>query len=186
MGENTLLDALYNAWMRENRQKAYHVSYCAENKIRANIFTQVICFLVISCCIASCSLPRIVVLEDPLSPEEHLNLGVTYEANGELDNALEEYKKASKTLPLAYTYIGNIFFKKGEMKNAEVSYKRSIKEGSSPADACNNLAWLYYTEKENLDEAEELALRAIQLDPSKKDTYQDTLEKIRELKRATK
>ena len=172
--------------MKEKRQKAYYAPYRAKNKIHINVLMQAICFMMISCCIASCSLPRIVVLEDPLSPEEHLNLGVTYETNGELDNALEEYKKASKTLPLAYTYIGNIFFKKGEMKKAEVSYRRSIKEGSSPADACNNLAWLYYTEKKNLDEAEELALKAIQLNPSKKDTYQDTLEKIRELKRATK
>jgi tetratricopeptide (TPR) repeat protein len=147
---------------------------------------QVICFMVISCCIASCSLPRIVVLEDPLSPEEHLNLGVTYEMNGELDNALEEYKKAAKTLPLAHTYIGNIFFKKGELKDAEVYYKRAMKEDPNQADACNNLAWLYYTEKKNLDEAEELALKALQLDPSKKDTYQDTLEKIRDLQRATK
>lgn len=172
--------------MKEDRRKAYHVSYRAENKIRVNFFMQVICFMVLSCFIASCSLPRIVVLEDPLSAEEHLNLGVTYETNGELDNALEEYKKASKSLPLAYTYIGNIFFKKGELKDAEVYYKRAIKEEPNPADACNNLAWLYYTEKKNLDEAENLALKAIQLDPSKKDTYQDTLEKIRELKRATK
>jgi tetratricopeptide (TPR) repeat protein len=172
--------------MKNCRLKAYHVSYRAENKIHADFFIQVICFLVLSFGIASCSLPRIVLLEDPLSAEEHLNLGVTYEKNGELDNALEEYKKASKTIPLAYTYIGNIFFKKGELKDAEVNYKRAIKEEPYPADACNNLAWLYYTEKKNLEEAEKLTLKAIQLDPSKKDIYQDTLEKIRELKRATK
>lgn len=172
--------------MKEDRRIAYHVSYRAENKIRVNFLMQVICFMVLSCCMASCSLPRIVVLEDPLSAEEHLNLGVTYEMNGELDSALEEYKKASKSLPLAYTYIGNIFFKKGELEDAEVYYRRAIKEEPNPSDACNNLAWLYYTEKKNLDEAEKLALKAIQLDPSKKDTYQDTLEKIRELKRAAK
>ncbi len=141
--------------------------------------------MVLPVCIASCSLPRLVVLDDPLSPEEHLNLGVTYEMNGELDNALEEYKKASKTIPRAYTYIGNIFFKKGELKNAEIYYKRAIEQAPYPADACNNLAWLYYTEMKNLDEAEELALKALHLDPSKQDIYQDTLEKIRELKRAT-
>ena len=186
MGKNTLLDALYNAWMKEERQKAYYAQYRAKNKIHINILMQAIYFMVISCCIASCSLPRIVVLEDPLSPEEHLNLGVTYEMNGELDNALEEYKKASKTLPLAHTYIGNIFFKKGELKDAEVSYKRAIKKDPTQADAYNNLAWLYYTEKKNLDEAEGLVLKALQIDPSRKDTYQDTLEKIRELKRTTK
>ena len=38
--------------------------------------------------ISACSLPRIIVLEDPLSPEEHLNLGVAYERKGELDGAI--------------------------------------------------------------------------------------------------
>ncbi len=32
------------------------------------------------------------------------------------------------------------------------------------ADAHNNLAWLYYTKKENLDQAETLALKALELD----------------------
>ena len=31
---------------------------------------------------ASCSIPRIVVLRDPLTPEEHINLGVAYERAG--------------------------------------------------------------------------------------------------------
>jgi tetratricopeptide (TPR) repeat protein len=172
--------------MKEDRRKAYHVSYRAENKIRATFIMQVIFFMLLSCCLSSCSFPRIVILEDPLSPEEHLNLGVTYEMNGELDNALEEYKKASKSLPLAYTYIGNIYFQKGDFKNAEIYYKKALKEEPCSADAHNNLAWLYYTEKTNLDEAENLALKALQLDPSKKDIFQDTLEKIRELRRATK
>jgi len=53
------------------------------------------------------------------------------------------------------------------------------------ADACNNLAWLYYTKRENLDEAESLAMKAMELNPSKENIYGDTLEKIRELKKAT-
>ena len=35
---------------------------------------------------------------------------------------------------------------------------------------------------ENLNKAENLALRAMELDPSKIDVYRDTLEKVRELK----
>ena len=106
--------------------------------------------------------------------------------NGELDNALEEYKKASKKLPLAYTFIGNIYFQRGEFDNAEVHYKKAIKREPNHADAYNNLAWLYCTEKRNLNEAEDLVLKALQLNPSKQDIYQDTLEKIRDLKRETK
>lgn len=126
-----------------------------------------------------CAFPRIIVLDDPLSPEEHLNLGVTYEKKGELDNALKEYKVASKKLPAAYNYIGNIYFLKDELDMAELYYKKSINKNPKNADAYNNLAWLYFIEKKNLDEAEVLSLKAIDLNPAKKDIYQDTLEKIR-------
>jgi tetratricopeptide (TPR) repeat protein len=133
----------------------------------------------------SCSLPRIIVLDDPLSPEEHLNLGVTYEKNGEFDNALKEYNIASKKIALAYLYMGNIYFQKKAYESAEASYKKAIKEDPENADAYNNLAWLFYVRKENLGEAEALALKAIGLNHSKINKiniYQDTLEKIKSLK----
>jgi len=127
-------------------------------------------------------LPRIIVLEDPLTPAEHINLGVAYEKQGEIDNALKEYKEASRKLPSAYLYIGNIYFQRNELDEAETYYKKAIKKDAQNADAYNNLAWLYYTKKENLDEAGSLALKAIELNPLKKDVYQDTLEKIRMFK----
>lgn len=139
-------------------------------------------FTVYCLLLCACTFPRIIVLDDPLSPEEHLNLGVTYEKKGELDNALKEYKEASKKLPAAYSYIGNIYFQKNEFDMAESYYKKSISKNPKNADAHNNLAWLYFIEKKNLDEAERLSLKAIELNPAKKDIYQDTLEKIRELK----
>lgn len=131
-----------------------------------------------------CSLPQIYILTDPLTPEEHLNLGVSYEKKGELDNALKEYLLASKKLPLATLYLGNIHFLKEEWVEAEKYYKEAIQQDHRNADAYNNLAWLYYTRSENLPEAEGLALKAMELDPSKDRFYRDTLEKIRR-KRAT-
>lgn len=132
--------------------------------------------------IAGCAMPRIIIYDDPLSPEEHLKLGMAYEKDGELDNAISEYKAAARKLPIAYLYLGNVHFQKNELDQAEKYYKKAIRKEAHNADAHNNLAWLYYIREENLDKAENLALRAMELDPSKRDVYMDTLEKVRELK----
>jgi tetratricopeptide (TPR) repeat protein len=132
--------------------------------------------------IAGCAMPRIIIYDDPLSSEEHLKLGMAYEKDGELDNAIGEYKAAARRLPIAYLYLGNVHFQKNELDEAEKYYKKAIRKEAHNADAHNNLAWLYYIREENLDKAENLALRAMELDPSKRDVYMDTLEKVRELK----
>ncbi|HCZ11418.1 MAG TPA: hypothetical protein DHV16_04000 [Nitrospiraceae bacterium] len=140
--------------------------------------------ILVACCllfVTSCSFPRIVILDDPLTPEEHINLGIAYEKKGEIDNAVEEFKKASKNLPLAYLYLGNAYMQKGDLGEAESYYKKAIKKRPDLADAYNNLAWLYHTKKENPEEAENLVLKALELNPSN-ENYKDTLNKIRELK----
>jgi len=134
---------------------------------------------VISLLLAGCSLPRIIVLEDPLSPEEHLSLGVAYERKGEWESAIKEYEAASRKLPMAYTYLGNVYFQKNEFQVAEEYYRKAINKDPENADAYNNLAWLYFTKKEQLEEAEQLALKAMELNPSKRDIYQDTLDQIK-------
>ncbi|MBW1796046.1 MAG: tetratricopeptide repeat protein [Deltaproteobacteria bacterium] len=58
-----------------------------------------------------------------------------------------------------------------------------MKREAHNADAYNNLAWLYYVKGKNLDEAERLAQKALELNPSKKNIYSDTLEKIRGVKK---
>jgi len=133
--------------------------------------------------LVGCSLPRIIILTDPLTPGEHLNLGVAYEKKGDLDHAITEYRSAAKKLPLAYLHIGNAYFQKKEWVEAERCYKKAIEKDPKNADAHNNLAWLYYRKVENLDLAECLASKAIKLNPSKGDIYKDTLERIRELKK---
>ncbi len=163
--------------VRDRSSRRMTINKMRTKKIFIYLLLTTYCLLLLGC-----AFPRIIVLDDPLSPEEHLNLGVTYEKNGELDNALKEYKAASKKLPIAYLYIGNIYFQKNEYEEAERYYKKAIKKEPENADAYNNLAWLYFIKKKNLDEAERLVLKAIELNPVKKNIYQDTLEKIRELK----
>lgn len=132
----------------------------------------------------SCSLPKIIVLQDPLTPEEHINLGVSYENKGELDAALKEYETASKKLPIAYLYIGNIYFQKNDFNNAENNFKKAIKKTEDPM-AYNNLAWLYYTMNKNLEEAEKLARKAVELSPQSQD-FTDTLNKVIERRKVNK
>ena len=129
-----------------------------------------------------CTLPRIAIVKDPLTPEEHLNLGVAYEKSGEFDNAIKEYELAARTQPIAYLYLGNAHFQKQDWAHAEHNYKKAIEIDPNNADARNNLAWLYYIQGKRLDHAERLANQAIDLNPSKAHIYRDTLDKIRQKK----
>ncbi len=133
--------------------------------------------------VTGCSLPRIIILKDPLTPEEHLNLGVAYERRGEFDLAVREYQKAARTLPRALVYLGNVHFLRNEWKEAEAYYRKAIEKDPGNADAHNNLAWLFYSKGENLEEAEALAQKALALDPTKEEIYKDTLEKVRKMRK---
>ncbi|MDR2352170.1 MAG: hypothetical protein LBF22_03250 [Deltaproteobacteria bacterium] len=107
-----------------------------------------------------CSLPKITVMNDPLSKVEHFALGLTYEKKGQFDLALREYKLA-EPYPLATLGIGNISFIQGEFKAAEKSYRKVLARTKDP-DAANNLAFLLVMEHRDLQEAYELALLAVE------------------------
>lgn len=150
----------------------------SEAKARLFIF---IALLIIH--LQGCSVPRIVIVDDPLSPEEHVNLGLAYEKNGEFDLAEKEYRIASEKFPAAYVYLGNLAFTRERLDSAESYYRKAIAADPHNADALNNLAWLYYSRKTNLEEAEQLAVKALEFGKSKRDIYRNTLEKIREMKK---
>jgi tetratricopeptide (TPR) repeat protein len=146
----------------------------------------IVLLLVLGCLgLSACSLPRVAVLRDPLTAQEHLQLGLAYEHDGELELAREHYKDAADELPEAHYYLGNLAFGREEWGKAEREYKRAITGLPGDPRPRNNLAWLYFTRKINLEQAEELAQQALSLaSEAEKGEYMDTLELIRQARNA--
>ena len=147
-----------------------------ENNRMLKGYFAAVSLMLLAATLSGCSLPGLVIPRDPLTPEEHLNLGVAYEKQGEIDAALREYQTASRDLPVAYLYVGNALFQKNELKQAEKAYRKAIAKTGDPR-AYNNLAWLYYSSNQKLDQAENLARKAVELSPDSRE-FADTLEKV--------
>ncbi len=135
----------------------------------------------LACGLAACALPRITMHQDPLSPAEHLQLGLAYESNGDLTGALREYQAAMDHEPLAHLYAGNVLFGMGRMEEADNAYGRAMLALPQDPEPRNNLAWLLYTQHQRLGQAEALATEALRLAPPGREAeFRDTLERIRE------
>ncbi len=102
-------------------------------------------------------------MEDPLSAEEHNNLGVIYEREGKYELALREYSQAIESDPGLATPIvntANVYYVLGEYTNAEKFYKKALSIDERNLEAANNLASLYIETAEGYDEALGYMLRA--------------------------
>ena len=134
------------------------------------------------CCIAlwSCSMPQIVVLDDPLSAAEHNDLGVVYENKGMFDLAEKEYYRALKQKDdwsIPYFNLGNLYYRQNNFDKAEWSFRKSLHIDPDNQDVLNNLAYLLY-EQGRVKEAKELIDRALTI--QSKPEYLDTRSKILE------
>ena len=101
--------------------------------------------------------------EDPLTAEEHNNLGVIYEREGKYDLAIREYKKAASAdgeLVVPLVNLGNVYQKKGDIEEAEKYYKKALKKDAHNIEAANNLASLYIETGGDYGEALESLLTA--------------------------
>lgn len=104
-------------------------------------------------------------MEDPLSAEEHNNLGVIYERDGKYELALREYSRAIEDGPSLVTPLvnkANVYYKLGELTNAEKYYKKALSKDEKNLEAANNLASLYIETGEDYEEALAYMLRATQ------------------------
>jgi len=133
-------------------------------------------FVCVTLC--SCTLPQIVVLDDPLTASEHNDLGVAYEHKQMYDLAEKEYLKAlkkRKDWAVPHFNLGNLYYKEGHYGKAEHSYRKALAIDENNPDVLNNLAYLLY-EQGRYKEALTLVDRALSIEY--RHAYQDTRNQI--------
>lgn len=123
-----------------------------------------------------CSMPRVIVLHDPLNAREHNDLGVSYQADGELDLALREYRRAAElddswARPLING--GNVLATQQQWPQAAKQYRDALQRQPEQAEAMNNLAWVLL-QQGDLAQARHWAERAVDASP-RTAAYLDTL-----------
>lgn len=126
----------------------------------------------------ACSLPRIVILHDPLSADEHLRLASIYDKEENHDLAGEHYrtaiKKGSRHVQ-AWMLLGDFCFRRKEFTAAKDAYEKAISLDPRNGDAYNNLAWVHLHLPEGPETARKLAEKALSLTPDHRPYYLDTL-----------
>lgn len=108
--------------------------------------------------------PRIIILHDPLTPEEHVTLGTSYLQQGLHEQAEQEFHAALEQQPRnipALMALGNLSFEREDFREAESYYRKALDEVPGHPGASNNLAMVYLARGERLDEAERMTLAAL-------------------------
>ncbi len=126
-------------------------------KAHYSTWPRVLPFLLLLLLAGGCSrVPRVIVLSDPLTAAEHVELGVAYERKGELDLARREYESALRKdgkLYRARVNLGNVFLAKKEYGKARKEYLRALELRPGDAEATNNLSWAAVLSGEGIAEA---------------------------------
>src|SRR5512136_824396 len=151
-----------------------------------SLFKQFILALIILV-VAGCAMPKvpqIIVIDDPLTAEQHNDLGVAYEEKGDFNLAGKEYEKAIKKnrdWVIPYLNLGHLYYRQDKLDQAERALREGLRVKGDHPDLLNNLAWVLM-EKGQFKEAKTLIDKAIAIED--KEEYQDTrreiLEKVKE------
>ena len=116
---------------------------------------------------SGCSfLPKVYEFHDPLTPAEHLALGVSYESKGKANLAIAEYKKAVESddhdhSVTARVFLGNVYAGLEQYQTAEKYYREALSLDPHRGQAFNNLASIFVKQGIKLGEAEVLARTAV-------------------------
>lgn len=129
--------------------------------------------------LAACALPRIVILDDPLSAQEHNDLGVVYEQKGMYDLAEKEYRLAidkEKGWAVPWFNRGNLAYRRGDPSEAEKMYRKALTLDRANPDIMNNLAEVLI-DRGQREEAKRLIDRALAIQA--KPEYLDTARRLK-------
>ncbi len=125
---------------------------------------------------------HLVLLHDPLSANEHNDLGAAYESRGQLELAAREYRAALHLDPhnrQARFNLGNVAAAAGHWRSAEKCYRRALRDSSTDADVMNNLAIALLRQGRKASEAQALAERAVGIGGERESTYRATLAEVK-------
>lgn len=127
-------------------------------------------------------MPHVIVLEDPLTAGEHVELGVLYERQGKFDLAIREYERAlrkDKECFQARVNLGNVWLAKKEYGKARGEYGEALAMRPGDPEATNNLAWAAILSGKRREEAAERMEAVLSRKANRTVTLLDTLGVLR-------
>ena len=119
---------------------------------------------------------------DPLSADQHNDLGVSYFERGETQRATSEFERAVALRPTwtrALVNLGDARLALGEVSGAIDAYQRARKVAPDDPAVANNLAWALLQDPTRWPEAEPIIDRALARNPEPRGYYLDTLGALR-------
>jgi tetratricopeptide (TPR) repeat protein len=126
---------------------------------------------------AGCAL-RPHPVPDPLSADEHNDLGVAYYAQGEAARAAREFERALALRPglvRARVNLGDARLALGDVDGAIAAYEQARAAAADDPAIANNLAWALLQHPRRWPEAEPLIRGALATAPEPRGYYLDTL-----------
>ncbi len=116
--------------------------------------------------------------DDPLSADEHNELGVAYHARGDAGRAAREFRRALALRPAfvrARVNLGDALLALGDVEGAIRTYEEARAAQPDDPAIANNLAWALLQHARRWPEAEGLIRAALAGRPEPRGYYLDTL-----------